>query len=198
MSFCTHAIPKVTFSKTKLLDLAQVFSRSVVSNSLRPHEPQHARPPCPSPTPGVYPNSYPLSQWCHLTISSSVIPFSSCPQSFPKSGSFPISQIFASGGQRIGATASASVLPMSIQGWFPEYSWYMNLVIFNQGLVGSHAVLRTLKSLLQYHSSKVSILWCSVFFRVYLSHPYMTTGKTMVLIMQIFVNKKWTWIASAT
>ena len=74
--------------------------------------------------------SYSLSQWCHLTISSSVIPFSSCPQSFPKSGPFPMSQIFASGGRRIGTSASASVLPMSIQGWFPEYSWYMNLVIF--------------------------------------------------------------------
>ena len=88
------------------------LSRSVVSNSLRPHEPQHARPPCPSPTPGVYPNSCPLSQWCHPTISSSVIPFSSCSQSFPASGSFPMSQLFASVGQSIGVTASTSVLPM--------------------------------------------------------------------------------------
>ena len=175
-----------------------MFSNSVMIDFLEPYGLQHTRFPCPSLFLRICSYLYSLSQWCHLTISSSVIPFSSCPQSFPKSGSFPISQIFASGGQRIGATASASVLPMSIQGWFPEYSWYMNLVIFNQGLVGSHAVLRTLKSLLQYHSSKVSILWCSVFFRVYLSHPYMTTGKTMVLIMQIFVNKKWTWIASAT
>jgi len=95
------------------------FSCSVVSDSLRPHGLQHARPPCPSPTPGTYSNSCPLSQWCHPTISSSVIPFSSCLQSFPSSGSFPINQFFASGGQSIGASASASVLPMNIQDWFP-------------------------------------------------------------------------------
>ena len=94
------------------------FSRSVVSNSLRPHEPQHARPPCPSPTP-VYPNSCPLSRWCHLTVSSSVFPFSSCPQSFPTSGSFPVSQLFASGGQNIGVSASTSVLPVNTRDWFP-------------------------------------------------------------------------------
>ena len=95
------------------------FSCSVVSNSSRPHEPPHARPPCPSPNLGVYPNSCPLSQWCHPTISSSVIPFSSCPQSFPVSGSFPMSQLSASGGQSIGVSASTSVLPMNTQGWFP-------------------------------------------------------------------------------
>ena len=82
------------------------FSRSVVSSFFRPHGLQHARPPCPSPTPGVYPNSCPLSRWCHPTISSSVVPFSSCPQSFPASGSFPMSQLFASGGQSIGVSAS--------------------------------------------------------------------------------------------
>ena len=86
------------------------FSCSVMSDSLQPHESQHARPPCPSPTPGVYPNSCPLSWWCHPTISSSVIPFSSCPQSFPASGSFPMSQLFTSGGQSIRVSASASVL----------------------------------------------------------------------------------------
>ena len=95
------------------------FSRSVVSNSLQPHEPQHTRPPCPLPTPGVHLNPCPLSRWCHPTISSSVVPFSSCPQSFPASGSFQMSQIFASGGQNIGVSTSASVLPMNIQGWFP-------------------------------------------------------------------------------
>ena len=95
------------------------FSHSVVSNSLWIHETQHARPPCPKPTPGAYPNSCPLSRWCHPTISSSVVPFSSCPQSFPASGSFQISQLFASGGQNIGVSASASVLPMNIQDWFP-------------------------------------------------------------------------------
>ena len=95
------------------------FSRSVVSDSLRLHGLQHARPPCPSPTPGVYTNSCPLSWWCHPTISSSVVPFSSCLQSFPASGSFQMNQLFTSGGQSIGASASTSVLPMNIQDWFP-------------------------------------------------------------------------------
>ena len=94
------------------------FSCSVMSNSLWPHEPQHARPPCPSPTAGVYPNPCPLSQWCHSTTSSPIIPFFSCAQSFPASGSFPMNQFFASGGQSIGASASASVLPMNTQDWF--------------------------------------------------------------------------------
>ena len=95
------------------------FSCSVVCDSLRPHELQHARPPCPSPTPGVHSDSCPSSQWCHLAISSSVVPFSSCPPSFPASGSFTMTLLFSSGGQSIGASASASVLPMNIQGWFP-------------------------------------------------------------------------------
>ena len=95
------------------------FSRSVVSDSLRSHEPQHARPPCPSPTPRVHPKPCPLSHWCHPTISSSVVPLSSCPQSFPASGSFQISQLFASGGPSIGVSASTSVLPMNTQDWSP-------------------------------------------------------------------------------
>ena len=95
------------------------FSCSVVSDSLWPHELQHARPPCPSPTVGVHPNPCPSSRWCHPAISSSVAPFSFCPQSPPASGSFPMSRLFASGGQSIGASASASVLPTNIQGWFP-------------------------------------------------------------------------------
>ena len=95
------------------------FTRSVMSNSLRPHESQHARSPCPPPTPGVHSDSCPSSQWCHPAISSSVVPFYSCPQSLPASGSFPMSQFFASGDQSIGASASASVLPMNIQDWFP-------------------------------------------------------------------------------
>ena len=95
------------------------FSCSVVSDSLQPHESQHARPPCPSPTPGVYSNSRPLSQWCYPAVSSSVIPFSSCPQSLPASGSFPMSQLFASGGQSTGVSASASVLSMNTQDWSP-------------------------------------------------------------------------------
>ena len=95
------------------------FSHSVVSNSLWPHEPQHARPPCPSPTPRFYLNSHPLSQWCHPTISSSVVPFSSQLQSFPASGSFYMSQFFTSGRQSTGVSASPSVLPMNIQDWCP-------------------------------------------------------------------------------
>ena len=95
------------------------FSCSVMSDSLQPHGLQHASLPCPSPTPKVYSNSCPLSQWCHPTISSSVVPFSSHPQSFPASGSFQMSQFFASGGQSIGVSASASVLPMNIQDWLP-------------------------------------------------------------------------------
>ena len=97
------------------------FSLSVVSDSLRPHESQHTRPPCPSPTPRVYPNSSPLSRWYHPTISSSVVPFSSCLQSFPASGSFPMTQFFTSGGQSIGASASVLNIhhPMNIQDWFP-------------------------------------------------------------------------------
>ena len=95
------------------------FSHSVVSSSLRPHGLQHARPPCPLPTPRAYSNSCPLSQWCHPTISSSVVPFSSCLQSFPASGSFQMSQFFTSGGQSIRVSASASVCPMNVQDWFP-------------------------------------------------------------------------------
>ena len=95
------------------------FSHSVMSNSLQPHEPQHARPPCPSPTPGVHPNPCRLSEWWHPTISSSVVPFSSCLQSFPASGPFQMSQLFASGGQSTGDSASTSVLPMNTQDWSP-------------------------------------------------------------------------------
>ena len=95
------------------------FSCSVVSNSLWPHEPQHVRPPCPSPTPRAHPNPCPSSQWCHPTISSSVVPFSSCPQSFPASGTFQMSQLLASGGQSIGVSPLTSVLPMSTLDWSP-------------------------------------------------------------------------------
>ena len=95
------------------------FTRSVVSDSLRRHEQQQPRPPCPSPTPGVHPNPCPSSWWCHPTISSSVVPFSSCPQSFPASGSFQMSQLFSSGGQSTGVSASASVPPMNTQDWSP-------------------------------------------------------------------------------
>ena len=104
------------------------FSHSVVSDSLRPHGLQHIRPPCPSPTPGVYSNSCPLTRWCHPTISSSVVPFSSCLQSFPASKSFPMSQLFTSGGWSIGVSASASVLPMNKKDWSPlEWTGWISL-----------------------------------------------------------------------
>ena len=104
------------------------FSRSVVSHSLQPHELQHAGPPCPSPTPGVHPNSCPSSQWCHPAISSSVVPFSSCPQSLPASESFPMSWLFAWGGQSIGVSALTWVLPKNIQDWSPlEWTDWISL-----------------------------------------------------------------------
>ena len=106
-------------SERQLAPSSAQLSCSVVSDSLQTHGLQHKRHPCPLPTHEVYSNSCPLSWWCHPTISSSVIPFSSCPQSFPASGSFPVSQLFASGGQSIGVSASTSVLPMNIQDWFP-------------------------------------------------------------------------------
>jgi len=115
---CTTALSIHLLRISMLLPCLQ-FSHSVVSNSLQPNEPQHPRPPCRLPTTGVHPNPCPLSQWCHLTISSSVIPFSSCPQSFQASGSFPTSQLFASGGQRIGVSALTSVFPMNIKDWSP-------------------------------------------------------------------------------
>ena len=135
-----------------------------MSNSLWPHGLQDGRPPCPSPTPGVYPNSSPLSQWCHSTISSSVVPFSSCLQSFQ------MSQLFTSGDQSIGVSASASVLPVNIQDWFPlRLTGWISLQ--SKGL----------SSVLQHHSSKASVLWFSGFFIVQFSHPYITTGKIIAL-----------------
>ena len=142
-----------------------------MSDSLRPHGLQHDRPPCPSPTPGVYSNSCPLSWWCHPTISS-VVPFF-CFQSFPASGSFPMSQFFTSGGQSIGISASTSVLPMNIQNWFP-LGWTGWISLPSKEL---STEFNFNSQLLQHHSSKTSILWCSVFFIVQLSHPYVTTGK---------------------
>ena len=109
------------------------FSHSVVSNSLRPHEKRHTRPPCPSPTPRVYSNSSPLSRWCYSTISSSVVLFSSCPQSLPASGSFQMSQLFTSGGQNIGVSASTSVLPMNTQDWSP-LGWSRWISLQSKGL----------------------------------------------------------------
>ena len=116
-----------------LILLVQFSSVAQLCPTLRPHESQHARPPCPSPTPVVYSNSCPSSQWCHSAISSSVIPFSSCPQSLPASGSFPISQLFAWGGQSIGVSASASVLPMNTQDWSP-LRWTGWISLLSKGL----------------------------------------------------------------
>ena len=148
-----------------------------MSNSLKPHG-LHARLPCPSPSPEACSTSCPLSWWCHLSISSSVIPFSSCLQSFPASGFFLMSRHFSSGGQSISTSVSASVLSVNIQGWFPL------------GLTGLISLLSEgLKSLLQHHSSKASILRRSAFFTVQLSHPYMTTRKTTALTIWNFVSK---------
>ena len=121
-SFCTEAALSSHFERflLKWSSIRSVqFSRSVVSDSLQPHELQHARPPCSSPSPGVHSDSRPLSQWCHPAISSSVIPFSSCPQFLPASGSFPMSQLFAWGGQSTGVSASESVLSTNTQDWSP-------------------------------------------------------------------------------
>ena len=147
--------------------------------TLWPHGLQHARFPCPSPTPRAYSNSCPLSWWGHSTISSSVIPFSFCLQSSPVSGSFPVSQFFASGGQSIGSFS------FSISS-FNEYS---GLISFRMDWLDLLAVQGTLKSLLQHHSSKASNLRCSTFCIVQLSHPYMTTRKTTGLTRRTILGK---------
>ena len=145
------------------------FSVDQSCRCLQPHGLQHARPPCPSPPPRAYSNLCPSSQWCHLTSSPSVVPFSSCPQSFPASGSFPMSQLF-----------SFSISP------FNEYS---GLISFRMDWLDLPAVQGTLKSLLQHYSSKALIHRCSAFFMVQLSHPHMTTGKTITLTRWTFVAK---------
>ena len=149
-----------------------------MSNSLQPHGLQHARLPCPSPTIGVYSNSYPLSWWCLPTISSSVVPFSSHLQSFPASGSFPMSQFFHQ---------VAKVLEFQLQ--HQSFQWISGLISFRMDWLDLLAVQGTLPSLLQHHSLKASILQRSAFFTVQLSHPYMTTGKTTDLTRWTFVDK---------
>ena len=153
------------------------FSHSVMSDSFQPHEPQHTRPPYPSPTPGVYPNSCPLSWWCHPTISSSVIPFSYQLQSFPAAGSFQMNQFFESGSQSIGVSASTSALPINIYDWLP-LGWTGWISLESKGL--SKAFSNTT---VQKH------LWHSALFIVQLSHSNMTTGKTIALTRQTFVGK---------
>ena len=149
-----------------------------MSDSLRPHGLQHARLPCLSLSPGDGSNSCPLSRSCHPTISPSVVPFCSHLQSFPASGSFPVSQFFTSGGQSIGVAASTLVFSTNIQDWFP-LGWTGWISLKSKGL----------SRVLQHHSSKVSILWCSAFFTVQFSHPYMTTGKTIALTRRTLVGK---------
>ena len=155
------------------------FSCSVMADSLRPHESQHARPPCPSPTPGVHGDSRPSSQWCHPAISSSVIPFSSCPQSLPASESFPMSQLLTSGGPKYWSF-SFSISPSKE---------HPGLISFRMDWLDLLVVQGTLNSLLQHHSSKASILQHSAFFTVQISHSYMTTGKTIALTRWTFVGK---------
>ena len=150
-----------------------------MSNSLRPREPQHTRHPYPSPTARVYLNPYPLSQWCHPTISSSVVPFSSCLQSFPTSASFLISQMWNIRWPEYWSF-SFSISPSN------EYS---GLISFRSDWSDLLAVQGTLKSLLQHRHSKTSTLWCSAYFMVQLSHPYMTIGKTIALTRWTFVGK---------
>ena len=130
--FCFFEL-KIFFLSTIFFFFSVQFSRSLVSVSLRPHEPQHARPSCQSPPPRVYPNSCPLNWWCQLTISSSVVASSSCLQSFPPSGSFQMSQLFAKDGQNIGVSSSMSVLPMNTQDWFP-LGWTGWITLQSKGL----------------------------------------------------------------
>ena len=151
-----------------------------MSDSLQHRELKHARLPCSSLSAGVCANCCPLNPWCHPTISSSVTPFSSYLQCFSASGFFPMHWLFTSDGQSIGASASASVLPINIQGWFP-LGWTGWISLQSKGL--------SRVFLLQHHKSKASILQLSAFFMLQLSHLYMTTGKTITLTMRIFVGK---------
>ena len=168
---------KYTVNLTK--DQFIQFSCSVVSDCLQPHEPQHTRPPCPSPIPRIYPIPCPSSRWCHPTIYPLVVPFS-CPQSFPASGSFPVSQIFTSGGQNIGVSASGSALPTNTQDWSP-LGWTGWISLQSKGLsrVFSNATIQ-----------KHQFFCTQAFFIVQLSHPYMTTGKTIAFTRQTFVGKE--------
>ena len=150
-----------------------------MSDSLRPHRVQHARTPCPSPTPRVYSNSCPLSHWCHPTISFSVVPFS-CLQYFPVSGSLQMSQFFPSGGQSIRVSSSASVLPVNIQDWFP-LGWNGWIVLQSRRLSKVFSNTTVLNSV--FNSSALSFLY------IQLLHPYMTTGKTIALTKWTFVGK---------
>ena len=163
---------------SRVIQSSDQISPSVMSDSLWPHESQHARPPCPSPTPGDHWDSRLSSQWCYPAISSSVVPFCSCSQSLPAWESFTMSQLFTWGGKYW--SFSFSIIPSKeIPG----------LISFRIDWLDLLAVQGTLKSLLQHHSSKAAILWLSAFFTVQLSHPYTTTGKTIALTRRTFVGK---------
>ena len=150
-----------------------------MSNSLWPDESQHTRPPCPSPAPTVYPNSCPLSWWCHPSISFSVIPFSSFPQDFPASESFQMNQLFTSGDQSIGVSASTSVLPMNTQDWSP-LGWTGWISLQSKGLSRVFSNMAVQKH--QFFGTQLSFI-------VQLSHPYMATGKTIASTRRTFVGK---------
>ena len=173
---CNIEILETWLSQPHILLL--LFSHSFTFDYVQLHGLQHARLPCPSSSPGDCSNSCPLCRWCHPTISSSVVTFSSCPKSFPASESCPMNRLFRSGGKNIGASASASVLPMNIQGWFPL------------GLTGLISLqFKGLSRVFSSTSLKALILWHLAFFMVQISHPYMTTRKTIALTRWTFVGK---------
>ena len=175
MWFSILELDKKAGSQKGRLSFSSVqFSRSVVSDSLRPHELQHARPPCQSSTPRVHSNSHPSSLWCHPVTSSSVIPFSSCPESLPASESFPMSQLFTWGGQSTGISALASFLPKKSQGWSPS-EWTGWISLQSKGLSGVFSNTTVQKH--QFFGAQPS------------SHPYMTTGKTRALTRWNLVGK---------
>ena len=172
----TNRWPKGTWKDLQLIISSVQFSRSVVSDSLRPHELQHTSPPCPSPTPGVYPNSCPSNGWWHPAISSSVVPFYSWPQSLP------LFQWVNSSHQ------VAKVLEFQLK-LHQFFQWTPRTDLFKMDWLDLLAVQGTLKSLRQHHSSKASIFWCSDFFIVQPLYPYLTTGKTIALIRWTLLTK---------
>ena len=176
----THLVNNLCFI-TEKANWDRASSSSSIAQlcqTLRPHESQHARPPCPSPTPWVYSNSCPSSWWGHPAISSSVVPFSSCPQPLPESGSFPMSQLFIWGGQSIGVSASTSVLPMNTQDWSP-LGWTGWISLQSKEL--SRVLSNTIVQKHQFFSSQLSSQSNS--------HPYLTTGKNIALTRWTFVGK---------
>ena len=162
---CSHEIKRhLLLGRKAMINLTSAFSCSVMSDSLWPHGLQQSRPPCPSPTPRAYPNSCPLSGWCHPSITSSVVPFSSCLQSFPASGSFPITQFFPSDSQSIGVSASASIFPMNIQDWF-SLGWTGWIFLQSKGL--SRVFFNTTVQKHQFFGAQLS-LWSNSHIHIWL------------------------------